>query len=239
MRGGGIGVECIVLARTVQEGLACCYAVEDLGEEWRCDTAVDAEQTFFFLQPRRDILLLLPCPESRAFLRQTERSALLSPPFVVGLGMDAPDGRIGETGELLRLTAAWRREGRVPQLALRHLPAAMEIAAALFRAMQVPARLRAWAFLPEMVALTVVYPPLLENLRHGLYPMIARRHGMTAAGVERSLRLCVESTWTHGSLAALDRFFGASVDPERGKPTNREFLCRVQERLTLTMQRLL
>ena len=67
---------------------------------------------------------------------------------------------------------------------------------------------------------------------------IAARHGMTAAGVERSLRLCVESTWMHGSLSALERFFGNSVDPERGKPTNREFLCRVQERLALAMQRL-
>ena len=72
----------------------------------------------------------------------------------------------------------------------------------------------------------------------GLYPLIARRHGLTPAAVERSLRLCIEATWTRGDLAAIDRFFGSSVDPDRGKPTNREFICRVQERVTLAARRL-
>ena len=90
-----------------------------------------------------------------------------------------------------------------------------------------------------MAALTVVHPPLLNDLQHGLYLLIGRKYGLFAAAVERSLRLCVESTWMHGRIDALERFFGSSVDPERGKPTNREFLCRVAERLTLSMKRLL
>ena len=90
-----------------------------------------------------------------------------------------------------------------------------------------------------MIAVTVVHPPLLEDLQHGLYPMMARQHCMTAAGVERSLRLCVESTWMHGSLPALERFFGNDIDPEKGKPTNRVFLRRMQRQVTGAVQRLL
>ena len=41
-----------------------------------------------------------------------------------------------------------------------------------------------------------------------------------------------------GSIGALDRFFGSSVDPEKGKPTNREFLCRIREHITLGALRL-
>ena len=41
-----------------------------------------------------------------------------------------------------------------------------------------------------------------------------------------------------GELARLERFFGSSVDPDRGKPTNREFLFRLQERVTLGALRL-
>ena len=112
------------------------------------------------------------------------------------------------------------------------------LAQGLLNALGVPERLRAWDFLPDMTALTAVHPPLLTNLRGRLYPMAGASCGLSAAAVERSLRLCVESIWSRGNLAVLERFFGSSVDPERGKPTNREFLCRVQERIVLAARRL-
>ena len=97
---------------------------------------------------------------------------------------------------------------------------------------------RAWAFLPEMAALTVVHPPLLTDVTHGLYPLMAHRAQLTPCAVERRLRLAIESTWNRGDYDAIARFFGQSVDPERGKPTNREFLCQLQERLTLSARRM-
>jgi two-component system response regulator (stage 0 sporulation protein A) len=127
----------------------------------------------------------------------------------------------------------------LPALSAVHLVRAETLAAALLRTLGMPHRLRAWDFLPDMLALTVVHPPLLNDLTHGLYPLLARRCGMSAAAVERSLRLCVESIWSRGSIDAQERFFGHSVDPERGKPTNREFLCRMQERLTFSLRRIL
>lgn len=231
-------MNCIVLARDEASGRRCQYALEDQGECWRCIPVMKAEQAWQLL-PDAQVLLVQPCGEALPLLHALQTRPPLAPPFVLGLGMAAPDGCLPEPGALPALLCTWRGQGRLPALAPRHLPATQEIAAALLHTMAVPCRLRAWTFLPEMIALTVVHPPLLHDLCHGLYPMIAGKYGMTAAGVERSLRLCVESTWTHGSLAALERFFGSSVDPERGKPTNREFLCRVQERLTLTMGRLI
>lgn len=229
-------MEVVVLAPSERSGRQWQYAVEDLGADWRCTPSTSAEQADFLLRDGLDVLLLLPCGESRALLRSLMLDPPLAPPFTLGMG--APDGPLPDAAELPALLCAWRRSLHLPTLSQVHLPATMDIASALLRTLAVPGRLRAWAFLPEMCALTVVHPPLLSDLQHGLYPLIGEKYGMTAAGVERSLRLCVESTWMHGSLAALERFFGSSVDPERGKPTNREFLCRVQERLTLTMQRL-
>lgn len=229
-------MDVIVLAPAEEEGLRWQYAVEDLGADWRCTPVTCDEQAAFLLREWTDVLLLLPCRGSRALLSALTQEPVLAPPFVLGEG--APDGPLPEAERLPETLRGFRRELRLPALAKRHLPAATDLASALLRTLAVPGRLRAWAFLPEMCALTVTHPPLLTDLQHGLYPLIGRKHGMTAAGVERSLRLCVESTWTHGSLAALERFFGASVDPEKGKPTNREFLCRVQERLTAGMQRL-
>ena len=88
-----------------------------------------------------------------------------------------------------------------------------------------------------VLQLLAAHPPLLHDLKGGLYPLAARRHGLRPDAVERSLRLAVESTWMRGSLPGMERFFGHSVDPERGKPTNREFLFRLQEHLTLAARR--
>lgn len=224
----------IVLAPDAETGRSWQYAVEDLGEAWRCIPVTDAEELLAQLTGAE--LLLLPGGRAGAALARAMQRIPIAPPFILGEG--APDGPLPPVEVLPELLARWRREGTIPALARRALPAVTEMAAALLRRMEAPRRLRAWAFLPEMCALTVVHPPLLTDLQHGLYPMIAQRHGMTAAGVERSLRLWVESTWMHGSLEALNRFFGASVDPEKGKPTNREFLCGVQAWLTQAMQRL-
>jgi len=227
----------IVLALSAETGRQWQYQVEDLGAEWCCVPVSSAELAMQLLDDAADILLLLPCRESRLLLDALLAGPPLTPPFV--LGANAPDGPLSVPSALPGLVENWRRKGQLPALAQRHLPAARVLAAALLRTLGVPHRLRAWAFLPEMCALTVVHPAMLQDLQHGLYLLIARQQGLTAAGVERSLRLCVESTWSHGSLEALERFFGSSVDPEKGKPTNREFLCRMQERLTLGMRRLL
>ena len=79
---------------------------------------------------------------------------------------------------------------------------------------------------------------LLCDLNGRLYPLCARRHGLNAALVERRLRLALESTWSRAKLAALERFFGHSVDPEKGKPTNKEFLWQMAERLSIAMKRM-
>lgn len=224
----------IVLAPTVAAGLQWQYAVENLGAGWRCTPFTSAEEAWLALE-QAAVVLMLAGPECDALLARVQARPPLAPPYILG----GPDGALPPVEELPALMTDWRAEGRLPVLHARHMPQAREMAAAFLRAMDIPPRLRAWAFLPEMLALLVTHPPLLKNLRHGLYPLIAGRFGMSAAGVERSLRLCIESTWTHGSLAALERFFGMSVDPEKGKPTNAAFLRRTSALLAEGMQRLL
>ena len=72
-----------------------------------------------------------------------------------------------------------------------------------------------------------------------LYGACAEAFGTTAGNVERCLRVAVESLFTIGSIEGIERYFGATVDPERGKPTNRAFLVQVSEKLrhSLTLTR--
>ena len=230
---------CIMLSPDSRKGREWQYAIENLGEEWRCIRVLHGGQALPILEKWTDVLLLDECPESRELLRSLTASPLLAPPYIIGVDWALADGQVHSPEEVAECLKNLRRAGRLPAQAAWWRGRVEAVATALFRSLEVPARLRAWEFLPEMAALTVIHPPLVEDLSHHLYPLIARRHGMTAAGVERRLRLCVESTWVNGSINAVERFFGSSVDPERGKPTNREFLCRIQERLTLSMQRLI
>lgn len=232
-------MECIVLARSEEAGRELQWRLEDLGEEWRCSVLTGADAA---LQKMRrqytGLLIMADCPEASALAAAMTSQPLLSPPWTLGWGRDAPDGRITDISALPPWLQARRTAGALPSLSGLRLPETRMLAEGLLHALGVRKALGAWRFLPEMAALTAVHPPLLTDLQHRLYPMTAARCGMRAAAVERSLRLCVESTWSRGSLEALERFFGSSVDPERGKPTNREFLCRVQERLTLAAERL-
>lgn len=231
-------MECIILVPE-ERRTALQWRLEDLGEEWRCIPAVQAEAALRLLQERTPQLLVLgACQEAAALMAALTEQPLLAPPYVLGDGFPAADGELPEGEELPGLLRDWKRQGRLPALCGFRMEEATVLARGVLHALGVSPRLRAWRFLPEMVALTAVHPPLLTDLQHGLYPLAARSCGMTAAAVERSLRLCVESTWSRGDLAALERFFGSSVDPDKGKPTNREFLCRMQERVTLGARRL-
>lgn len=232
-------MDCIILAPTEAQRRAWQWHLEDLGADWRCIPAAQAEHALNLLSGRyAELAVLCPCPETDTLLQALRTRPLLSPPYLLGDGFSAPDGLLTDVPALPDILRQWKQTGRLPELCALRLPQVTALARGMLRALEVPQRLRAWEFLQELIALTAVHPPLLTDLQHGLYPLIARKYGLSPGAVERRLRLCVESTWSHGSLAALERFFGSSVDPDRGKPTNREFLCRVQERVVLAAGRL-
>lgn len=70
---------------------------------------------------------------------------------------------------------------------------------------------------------------------YALYGECARHFDTTSAAVERCLRVAVERVFTQGSLCSIERFFGATVDPERGKPTNRAFLMQAAQQLRYSL----
>lgn len=236
-------MKCLVLGLTSQQRNAWIAALENLGEAWRCTPMQDADDAYQALAEEAwDICVLCACPEAEALAaRLSERPPTTAPWLVAERSLPVEADvqlNCAEAAMLPALTTLWERAGHLPRLALTRHQQVTCLARGMLNQLGVKHTLRAWECLPDMAALTVVHPALLRDLRARLYPLTARRHGMTAAAVERSLRLTVESTWSTGSLPALERFFGHSVDPERGKPTNREFLCQVQQRLTLAMERM-
>ena len=67
----------------------------------------------------------------------------------------------------------------------------------------------------------------IHSITFGLYPQVAAHFDTTAGRVERAIRHLVEVTWTRGDVEVLQRYFGNTVSPEKGKPTNGEFIARM------------
>ncbi len=77
------------------------------------------------------------------------------------------------------------------------------------------------------ITLVVEDRTVLNSITFGLYPQVAAHFGSTAGRVERALRNLIEVTWLRGDLEVLKSYFGNTVNRERGRPTNGEFIARI------------
>ena len=82
----------------------------------------------------------------------------------------------------------------------------------------------------------IAYEQRCAKWPNGLYSQPAARFDTTAARVERAIRHLVEVTWSRGDLKVLERYFGNTVSPEKGKPTNGEFIARLANIVKLRMK---
>ncbi len=70
-------------------------------------------------------------------------------------------------------------------------------------------------------------------LYKNIFASVASNHSTTSAAVERSIRTAIEHTWRYGNITQIDKLFGNSIDPEKGKPSNAEFISMIAEQFKL------
>ena len=66
-----------------------------------------------------------------------------------------------------------------------------------------------------------------------LYPEIASKYDTTSSRVERAIRHAIEVSWSRGDYDVMEDLFGHSVDYDRAKPTNSEFIATIADKLRL------
>ena len=69
-----------------------------------------------------------------------------------------------------------------------------------------------------------------------LYPEVASRFSTTPSRVERAIRHAIEVAWDRGDVDVLSSYFGYTIQNERGKPTNSEFIAMISDNLKLQMK---
>ena len=76
-------------------------------------------------------------------------------------------------------------------------------------------------------------PSMIMGVTKEIYPELACRYQTTTSRVERAIRHAIEVSWTRGDYRLMEKYFGNSLDYEKSKPTNAEFIVTLTDRLRL------
>jgi hypothetical protein len=63
---------------------------------------------------------------------------------------------------------------------------------------------------------------------------VAKQYQTTSSRVERAIRHAIEVAWDRGDLDTLNAYFGYTIQNNRGKPTNSEFIAMIADNLRLS-----
>lgn len=91
----------------------------------------------------------------------------------------------------------------------------------------VPENLIGHPYLVDAVSLVVHDTSLLRNVVKGLYPMVGEKNSTTPSRAERAIRHAIEVGWDRCEFSTMQEYFGGTVSPSKGKPTNSEYIARV------------
>ena len=217
-------------------------------EGWQITAAADGEAALSALmEDAFDILLLhlcLPRLDGCSVGNALARAQIICPPRILFIRPPECCSRpvwadcvvnAGLSAE--RLCTLLKLLGQKPlsMLAAAQRDAAAPIAAQFLDDIGLSPRFKGHAYAAWLLE-GMMLSPVWESLPLGqLYRACAQHFGVTAASVERCVRVAVESVFTQGSMQGIERFFGATIDPERGKPTNRAFLLQAAQQLRLLL----
>ena len=97
----------------------------------------------------------------------------------------------------------------------------------------VPSHIKGYQYIREGIMLIYNNPEMIGGITKELYPEIADRFDTTVSRVERAIRHAIEVSWNRGDWDLMDEIFGHSVDIDKAKPTNSEFIVTVADKLRL------
>ena len=131
--------------------------------------------------------------------------------------------------------AASRRTGGIPQLAdaQREVPDIEAQVTKIIHQIGVPAHIKGYQYLRTAILLTVKDSEIINSVTKILYPSVAKKYQTTTSRVERAIRHAIEVAWDRGDVDTLNSYFGYTIQNNRGKPTNSEFIAMIADNLRL------
>ncbi len=100
----------------------------------------------------------------------------------------------------------------------------------------VPAHIKGYQYLRDGIIMVVNNIEIINQITKQLYPDLAKKYKTTPSRVERAIRHAIEVAWNRGQIETVDSIFGYTVNSNKGKPTNSEFIAMVADKLRLDLK---
>ena len=97
----------------------------------------------------------------------------------------------------------------------------------------IPSHIKGYQYIREGVEILFDRPDVIGGITKELYPELADRFSTTVSRVERAIRHAIEVSWNRGDWDLMEELFGHSVDIDKAKPTNSEFMVTIADKLRL------
>ena len=103
----------------------------------------------------------------------------------------------------------------------------------------IPTHVRGYQYIREGVMLLYASDGISSLVTKEIYPKIANKYQTTSSRVERAIRHAIEISWSRGDIKLMENLFGNSIDFDRSRPTNSEFLSTLADKFKLNTKELI
>lgn len=97
----------------------------------------------------------------------------------------------------------------------------------------IPSHIKGYQYIREGIGIIFENPETIGGITKELYPELAGKFDTTVSRVERAIRHAIEVSWNRGDWNLMEEIFGNSVDIDKAKPTNSEFMVTIADKLRL------
>ena len=103
----------------------------------------------------------------------------------------------------------------------------------LLHELGMPSHIKGYQYIREAISMVYDNPEIVGGITKELYPELAIRFDTTVSRVERAIRHAIEVSWNRGDWDLMEEVFGHSIDYDKAKPTNSEFIVTLADKLRL------
>lgn len=97
----------------------------------------------------------------------------------------------------------------------------------------IPSHIRGYKYIREGILILYSTDEVVTFVTKEIYPQIANKYETTTSRVERAIRHAIEISWARGDIRLMEEIFGNSVDFDRSRPTNAEFISTIADRFKI------
>ena len=98
--------------------------------------------------------------------------------------------------------------------------------------------IKGYQYIREGISIIYERPETIGGITKELYPELADKFDTTVSRVERAIRHAIEVSWNRGNWNLMEEIFGHSVDIDKAKPTNSEFIVTIADKLRLEFHKI-